>query len=60
MSFHFPVWIILGAVERSFFAVPRGATWAELQVRLTDFSSPTTLVVHTQQVPGSMKHVMAR
>ena len=42
-----------GRIERRFFAVPRGATWADLRVRAADGEARRLLVVQAQQLlPG--------
>jgi len=42
-----------GKLQRRFFAVPSGATWADLRVRRLDDDEPRTIVLHTVQlVPG--------
>jgi len=41
-----------GKISRHFFAVPSGATWADLSIRTGDFDSSRRLVIHAlQHVP---------
>ncbi|MDF1702946.1 MAG: S8 family serine peptidase, partial [Planctomycetota bacterium] len=42
-----------GAIERKFFAVPQGATWADLRLRSVDADAKRLIVLQTQQLlPG--------
>lgn len=42
-----------GSIERRFFTVPAGATWADLKVRTVDADAARLLVLHAQQLsPG--------
>ncbi|MBZ0269705.1 S8 family serine peptidase [bacterium] len=44
-----------GQIRRQFFAVPEGATWADLEIRAGDFDSPRRFVVHTVQLEPGMQ-----